>query len=207
MRKLITMACVALAVALFSNPAANAQDANTTDQTTQRRDRATPQKTRRARDNQSEFSRLDTKTQGATIRASQLLGQNIQNSQGESVGEIKDIVLDTQTGKVRYAAVTYGGFLGLGNKLFAVPFDAFQVRVDPDEADDDDAADSDDYVVILDVTQKQLEGQKGFDEDHWPNMADKQWAAELDKRYGVNRQMDEKDRLLRANRRNNLNRN
>ena len=206
MRKFITTACVVAAMALLSNPVANAQDTNTIDQTTQRRDRDARQKNRRA-GNPSEFSQLDRKTQGATIRASQLLGQNIQNSQGESLGEIKDIVLDTQSGKVRYAAVTYGGFLGLGDKLFAVPFDAFQVRVDPDEADDDDAADSDDYVVILDVTQKQLEGQKGFDEDHWPNMADKQWAADLDKRYGVNRKMDKKDRLLRANRRNNLNRN
>lgn len=146
-------------------------------------------------------AQLDEKTSGANIRVSQLMGLNLQNSRGESVGEIKDIVLDSKSGKVNYAVVTYGGFLGMGNKLFAVPFEAFKVQVDPDEVGDDDI-DSDDYVMVLDVTQQQLEGQRGFDEDNWPNMADKQWAADLDKRYNVNRNMDAKDRLKR-NRNNN----
>ncbi|MDA8746559.1 PRC-barrel domain-containing protein [Rubripirellula amarantea] len=150
---------------------------------------------------QTDAGRLDSKTSGTNIRVSQLIGYNIQNSRGESVGEINDIVLDSKTGKVRYAAVTYGGFLGVGNKMFAVPFEAFRVQADPDEVGDDDI-DSDDYVLVLDVTQQQLEGQQGFDEDSWPNMADSQWAADLDKRYGVKRNMDEKDRLMRENRRN-----
>ncbi len=139
---------------------------------------------------------LDSKTTGANIRVSQLLGLNIQNAQGESVGEINDIVLDSRTGKVRYAAVTYGGFLGMGDKLFAVPFEAFKVQVDADEVGDDDI-DSDDYVMVLNVTKQQLQGQQGFDQDHWPNMADSQWAADLDKRYGVQRSMDDKTRLMR----------
>ncbi len=152
----------------------------------------------------NDAGRLDAKTNGTNIRVSQLLGYNIQNSQGESVGEIKDIVVDSKTGKIKYAAVTYGGFLGMGNKLFAVPFAAFDVQVDPDEVGDDDI-DDDDYVLILDVTQEQLEGQQGFDEENWPNMADRQWATELDKRYGVKRNMDAKDRLLRENRKANRN--
>ncbi|PAY18857.1 photosystem reaction center subunit H [Rhodopirellula sp. SM50] len=145
---------------------------------------------------------LDEKTRGANIRVSQLMGYNIQNSQGESVGEIKDIVIDSRTGKVKYAAVTYGGFIGLGNKLFAVPFEAFKVQVDPDEIGDDDV-DADDYVLVLNVTQQQLEGQEGFDEDNWPDMADRQWARELDKRYGVNRNEDAKERMKRLNRESN----
>src|SRR5262245_61191467 len=74
------------------------------------------------------LGKLDTKTSGANIRASKLIGANLKNSNDESVGEIKDLVVDATTGKVRYAAVTYGGFLGLGSKLFAVPFEAFRVR-------------------------------------------------------------------------------
>ncbi len=153
----------------------------------------------RVRSGAADAGKLDAKTRGANIRVSQLMGQNIQNSQGESVGEIKDIVLDSRTGKVQYAAVTYGGFLGMGNKMFAVPFAAFKVQVNPQEVGND-AIDADDYILVLNVTQRQLEGQQGFDEDHWPNMADPQWAADLDKRYGVNRNMDAKDRLLRSNR-------
>ncbi len=136
-------------------------------------------------------SKLDSKTRGANIRASQLLGLNIQNPQGKSLGEINDLVINTNNGKVRYAAVTYGGFLGMGNKLFAVPFEAFKVEVDPDDRDD--------YVMVLDITQQQLDGQKGFDQDNWPNMADREWARDLDKRYGVKRKIPAKNRVNRNN--------
>jgi sporulation protein YlmC with PRC-barrel domain len=146
--------------------------------------------------------KLDPKTHGATFRVSQLIGQNIQNSQGESVGEINDLVMDANTGRLRYAAVTYGGFLGVGNKMFAVPFAAFQVKVDADAVRDRDV-DAGDYVLVLNVTQQQLEGQQGFDEENWPNMADPNWSTDLDKRYGVNRAEDAKDRVLRENRNNN----
>jgi len=81
--------------------------------------------------NQNNLGKLDDKTRSGTVRASQLIGANLQNSNGDSVGEINDLVLD-QSGKVRYAAVTYGGFLGVGSKMFAVPFEAFKVRLDSD---------------------------------------------------------------------------
>ena len=135
----------------------------------------------------SNAGKLDSKTHGANIRVSELIGCEIENSRGEDVGEIEDIVIDSSTGKVRYAAVTYGGFLGLGNKLYAVPFEAFKVGIEADERGNDDI-DEDDYVLMLNVTQQQLEGAQGFDEENWPNMADPQWAAELDKRYGVKRE-------------------
>ncbi len=125
----------------------------------------------------AQVSKLDTKTTGANIRASQLIGMNIQNDQAKSVGEVNDVVIDTSTGQIRYAAVTYGGFLGVGNKMFAVPFGAFKFQQDPDHRDKN--------ILVLDVTQKQLEGSTGFDEDHWPNFADQKFTSELHKRYGV----------------------
>jgi sporulation protein YlmC with PRC-barrel domain len=125
---------------------------------------------------------LDSKTSGANVRVSQLIGLNIENPQGESVGEIHDLVVDGNTGQIRYAAVTYGGLLGLGDKLFAVPFEAFRVTRDPD-----DPIDSNDFVMVLDVTKQQLEGAQGFDEDHWPNVADQNMLNDLDRRYGIDR--------------------
>ncbi len=130
----------------------------------------------------TDAGRLDSKTSGSNLRVSQLMGVNLQNAQGESVGEINDLVLDSKTGKVQYAAVTYGGFLGMGDKLFAVPFEAFSVQRDPDDPND-----ADEFVVVLNVSQKQLDGAVGFDHDHWPNMADQKWARDLDTRYGVDR--------------------
>jgi sporulation protein YlmC with PRC-barrel domain len=122
-------------------------------------------------------AKIDSKTTGETVRASQLMGMNIQNEQGESLGEINDLVLDANSGKIRYAAVTYGGFLSVGDKLFAVPWGAFQCRVDPDDRDE--------YVLVLNVSQEQLEGAQGFDEDHWPNFADDKFTDDLQRRYRV----------------------
>ncbi|QDS88624.1 PRC-barrel domain protein [Rosistilla ulvae] len=134
------------------------------------------------------LGQLDEKLTGANIRVSQLIGMDIQNDRGEDVGEINDIVLDTTTGEIKYAAVTYGGFLGLGDKLFAVPFDAFQVQQNPDDPDD-----KGDLVFVLNVTQKQMEGAVGFDQDHWPNFADKNFIRDIEKRYQINRR-DRKSR-------------
>ncbi len=134
-------------------------------------------KMRKNNQSRAKAGQLDEKTAGANIRASQLSGMNIQNSEGKSVGEINDIVLDSSQGKVRYAAVTYGGFLGVGSKMFAVPFEAFKIQQDPE--------DKDEYVLVLNVTQKQLDGAQGFDNDHWPNFADPKFTKDLHKRYGV----------------------
>lgn len=123
--------------------------------------------------------KLDSKLTGTGIRASKLIGLNIENSQEKNVGEINDIVLNSKTGKIEYVAVTYGGFLGVGNKMFAVPFEAIQCKPDPDDRDD--------HVLVMNVTQKQLEGAKGFDEDNWPNFADRNFTDELYRRYNVKR--------------------
>lgn len=134
---------------------------------------------------------LDETAPGGMVRASQLIGMNIYNNQEESVGEINDLVINSQTGRVEYAAVTYGGFLGLGDKMYAVPFQAFSTKADADDPDDP--------YLMLNVTQEQLEGSEGFDQDNWPNFADRNFTSQVDKRYGVDRR--DRMRNRRQNRR------
>lgn len=124
---------------------------------------------------------LDERTRGGNIRASELIGMNVHNRQGEAIAKIDDLVIDGQSGKVKYAAVSYGSFLGLGGKLFAVPFEKFQVQQDPDDRDE--------YVLMLDVTEQQLEGAQGFDDENWPNFADENFTSQVDRRYGVDRRV------------------
>ncbi len=50
---------------------------------------------------------------GIYVRASKMIGTNVQNPEGKNVGQINDFVIDADTGRIRYAAVTYGGFLGM----------------------------------------------------------------------------------------------
>lgn len=126
----------------------------------------------------AEAGRLDEKTKRSTVRASQLIGMEIQNSQGEDIGDIEDLVLEAASGKIKYAAVSYGGFLGLGDKLFAVPWEAFQAK--PGE-------NREEYVLMLDVSEQELENAQGFSEDNWPDFGDRKFTEQVDKRYGVDR--------------------
>lgn len=118
-------------------------------------------------------------SKGHMVRASQIIGHAIVNPQDEGVGEISDLVVDPNSGKIRYAAVTYGGFVGLGNKMFAVPWEAFECRQSGEDADE--------YKVMLDIRQEQLEEAEGFNEENWPNFADRNFTNKLDKRYKVER--------------------
>ena len=132
--------------------------------------------TRRQQD-QGLSGRLDGKTNTSLIRASTLIGYSLVNSRQESVGSIHDIVLDGQTGEVHYIVVTYGGLLGFGNKLFAVPYAALKYQPKPDDGRK--------HQLILDVTKEQMEGAEGFDEDRWPDFYDEKFRADLKKRYRV----------------------
>ncbi len=119
--------------------------------------------------------KLDSTSTGPGVRVSKLIGMKIQNSRKENVGQIKDIVVDPASTRIQYVAVTYGGFLGLGDKLFAVPMRAIQFQQDPDSRDR--------VVLVLDVTKEQMNGAQGFDESNWPNFADQNFSTELYRRY------------------------
>lgn len=61
------------------------------------------------------------------LSASSLSGDGVRNSAGEDLGKIEDIMLDVPTGRVAYAVLSFGGFLGMGNKLFAIPWEAMSM--------------------------------------------------------------------------------
>jgi sporulation protein YlmC with PRC-barrel domain len=174
-RQLFTSIALAIGVCtLFVVASAQAQ--RTKDDQPRPRNQPNQQQPETDRD---EAGQLDEATHGANIRASQMIGMGIENSEGQSVGEVNDIVIDAANAEVRYAAVTYGGFLGIGDKMFAVPFEAFDVKHDPDDPDA--------HILVLDVTQRQLEGAEGFDENNWPDFGDHEFCEELDRRYGIDR--------------------
>jgi sporulation protein YlmC with PRC-barrel domain len=106
------------------------------------------------------------------LSASTLAGDQVQNSAGENLGKVDEIMIDIPSGKVAYAVLSFGGFLGMGNKLFAVPWSA--LRVDEDKKH-----------FVLDVDKKKLENAPGFDKDNWPDMADITWGTGIFSYYGV----------------------
>lgn len=108
----------------------------------------------------------------AFMSTSTLTGDGVYNLQDEDLGDVKDFMLDLRTGKVAYAVLSFGGFLGMGEKLFAVPWSALTL-------------DTENKRFILDVSKERLESAPGFDKDNWPDMADPVWADGIRTYYGT----------------------
>jgi sporulation protein YlmC with PRC-barrel domain len=122
---------------------------------------------------ESKIKKSDTgKRYRRVLSASTLAGDDVRNSAGEDLGKVDEIMIDIPTGRIAYAVLSFGGFLGMGNKLFAVPWNA--LRVDEDE-----------HCFILDVDKRTIEAAPGFDKDNWPDMADATWGSEIFRYYNT----------------------
>ena len=107
------------------------------------------------------------------IRGNTFIGADVENPQGQNLGDIKDVVIDRASGRIAYAVVSFGGFLGMGEKLFAVPWGAFsQPKADKD-------------TFVLDVDKERLKNAPGFDTHNWPQMASREWVTSLYSYYNV----------------------
>jgi sporulation protein YlmC with PRC-barrel domain len=114
---------------------------------------------------------IDEKRYRRVMSAGTLAGDRVRNAAGDDLGKIEEIMLDIPSGRVAYAVLSFGGFLGMGNKLFAVPWNALTV-------------DEQEHQFILDVDKQVLESAPGFDKDNWPDMADPGWGSQLHSHYG-----------------------
>ena len=104
--------------------------------------------------------------------ADTLIGDNVYNRQDEKLGDIKEIMLDTASGRVAYAVLSHGGVLTLGEKLFAVPWQALTL-------------DTENKRFILNVSKDRIKDAPGFDKDNWPDMANTSWVQSVNTYYGV----------------------
>lgn len=100
------------------------------------------------------------------LSASTLNGDSVNNHKGESIGDLKDIMIDTTNGKIAYGVLSFGGVLGMGEKLFAVPWEALTV-------------DGDNKQLLLNIEKDRLKNAPGFDKDHWPDFADQKFSDQI----------------------------
>lgn len=107
----------------------------------------------------------------APVKATGIIGTDVVNSKGENLGSIKEIVIAPGSGKVAYVVVSFGGFFGLGEKLFAIPFSSFVYSPTHEQ-------------YVIDVSKEQLEASNGFEDDNWPTMNDEKWNRDLYQHYG-----------------------
>jgi sporulation protein YlmC with PRC-barrel domain len=104
--------------------------------------------------------------------ADTLVGNDVYNPKGEDIGDIKEIMLDMRNGRVAYAVLSFEPFLSMGEKLFAVPWNALTL-------------DTKNKRFSLDVEKDRLKNAPGFDKSHWPDMADQTWQKEIHAYYGT----------------------
>lgn len=112
-------------------------------------------------------------TMYGVVRASKIIGETVVNRQSENVGKIHELVIDAKNNRVAYAVLSFGGFLGMGNKLFAMPWAAFQFSATENK-------------LILNVDKEKLKVAPGFDEsDKWPDFSDTLWGESIYKYYDL----------------------
>lgn len=107
---------------------------------------------------------------GTLLSATTITGDDVCNMQDENLGKIQDVMLDIADGRIRYAVLASGGFLGMGDRLFAIPWKALK-------------QDKENKRFILDIDADRLKNAPGFDKDEWPNMADASWSSTVDSYY------------------------
>ena len=107
------------------------------------------------------------------LSASTIIGDKIINTAGEQLGNIKELMIEAEDGSIVYAVLSFGGFLGLGDKLFAIPWEALTL-------------DTEEHAFILDIDKDVLKNAPGFDKDHWPDTAQYEagWLLDIYEYYG-----------------------
>lgn len=123
-------------------------------------------------DNHGMNANTDSGPGPSLMSASSLLGNDVYNKDGEDLGDVKEFMIDMASGKVAYAVLSFGGLMGMGDKLFAVPWAALEL-------------DTSNKRFTLNVLKDALKDAPGFDKDQWPSMSDKTWASGVHQFYGT----------------------
>ena len=110
------------------------------------------------------------KHRSALLSATSIVGDEVCNLKHDKLGKIEDIMLDLQNGTIRYAVVSSGGFLGMGDRLFAIPWQALM-------------QDHEHKRFTLDIETERLKQAPGFDKQSWPDMADSAWNSSIESYY------------------------
>lgn len=105
------------------------------------------------------------------LSASSLIGDKVVNLQGEDLGKIEELMIDLNSGQVAYCVLSVGGFMGLGDKLFALPWQAVTV-------------DTERKVFVVNIDKQALENAPGFDKNNWPQFDAEDWLLGVYDYYG-----------------------
>lgn len=106
-------------------------------------------------------STVEARDKNGVLKASDVIGMKVEGTDDKSLGTIKDLVLDPVEGDIQYAVLDFGGFFGIKDKYFAVPWEALTF---------DNAS----KKIVLDVAKRDFKKAPGFDKNHWPDFSNQE---------------------------------
>jgi hypothetical protein len=115
------------------------------------------------------IQRIEDKDQLGHWKGSQIIGAKVEDPSGKDIGKIEDLMVDS-SGRVQFAVLSFGGFLGVGDKWYAIPWKALHVERDADSANVE--------RVVLDASKETLEKAPAFARDRWPDAKDTHWTRD-----------------------------
>ena len=115
------------------------------------------------------------RAKGGICDSNEIVGCKVENPRGENLGKIESIMIDLSEGRVLYAVLSFGGFLGVGDKLFPVPIDALSFRANEKGNVE---------RCIIDIDKETLKNAPGYDKDNLPSTADRSYASSVYTYYG-----------------------
>lgn len=106
------------------------------------------------------------------LSASTIISDQVVNPAGQDLGLIEDLMIDLKAGRIAYAVLSFGGFLGLGEKHFAIPWPMLEVDLEAER-------------FVMNVSREVLADAPGIGDDAWPDhMPSHQWLARIYDHYG-----------------------
>jgi hypothetical protein len=106
----------------------------------------------------------------SSVKVSRMIGMPVVNREGY-LGYLKEVIIDPHTGKVQHALVSFGGFLGIGGKLFAVLFHSLTY-------------DAEQNAYELDIPRAQLRETPSIDAENWPSISEEKRDRDAHQYYG-----------------------
>lgn len=121
--------------------------------------------------NAQQAVRMNVAGGGRDMRASEVIGKQVRNAQGDNLGDIEDLVIDIDNQRVSYVLMSVGGMLNLGDKQFAIPAN----RLQPGQRESD--------PLVLNVSKEELEKAPGFEPDKRPNFSEETYRGAVDRYF------------------------
>lgn len=115
---------------------------------------------------------METRETSDLISSEKVEGTSVMNRQGEKLGSIESVMIEKRSGRVAYAVMSFGGFLGIGDQHHPVPWSSLTY-------------DTNAGGYVIDADRARLQGAPAYKSSEAPNWSDRKWGQRVHQYYGV----------------------